>query len=435
GVLSGIPDADGVMADLGGGSIELVRLERAAAPRGAVESPGPAPGRRLYIVDEAVRQGEKLRSLVGRRFPAVPWLAGIAQEQGSGAAEHAAGVDRDMMATLPLGPLRVVEEAQRRGEKLRALVERHLASVPWLKDAARGRAFYPVGGAWRNLAKIHIQQSRYPLQVIQGYTISAGEARNLARLIAAMSKASVASLKGVSRRRAEVLPIAALVLDCVLEATAAKEVVFSAQGLREGFLFSQLPPDVAASDPLLALCREMDARESRFGSVGENLSKWTAGLFPRESDANARLRRAACHLSDAFWRAHPDYRADLAFRQVLLGPFTGITHAERAFLALTIHARYGGMSDDEAVEPALRLVADTAADRARFLGAALRLGFAYCGANTQLLPPTTLTAEPGILRFAVPAGAHAQLAAGLVERRLDSAAKAGRLKPDLRIEA
>ena len=52
----------------------------------------------------------------------------------------------------------------------RALIDQHLDSVPWLADL-RGRTFYPVGGAWRTLARIHMEQIGYPLHVIQHYRI------------------------------------------------------------------------------------------------------------------------------------------------------------------------------------------------------------------------------------------------------------------------
>src|SRR5208283_2886000 len=50
----------------------------------------------------------------------------------------------------------------------------------------------------------------------------------------------LAALPGVAARRARTLPAAALVLDRLLKRLAAERVVFSALGLREGLLYSQL---------------------------------------------------------------------------------------------------------------------------------------------------------------------------------------------------
>ncbi len=63
--------------------------------------------------------------------------------------------------------------------RARALAEADLAGVPWLHETP-GRDLYLVGGAWRALARIHMQQSGYPLAIVHHYTIAADEARDLA---------------------------------------------------------------------------------------------------------------------------------------------------------------------------------------------------------------------------------------------------------------
>ena len=55
-------------------------------------------------------------------------------------------------------------------------------------------------------------------------------------------------------------------------------------------------------------------------------------MFEDESDADARLRRAACYFSDLAWREHPDYRASWALHRLLQWPFLAADHSERAFL-------------------------------------------------------------------------------------------------------
>src|SRR6185312_12689610 len=58
--------------------------------------------------------------------------------------------------------------------------------------------------------------------------------------------------------------------------------------------------------------------------------------------AARRLRHAASLLCDLSWHEHPDYRADQALHTVLFMPVAGLDHAERAWLAAAVHARYGG---------------------------------------------------------------------------------------------
>jgi exopolyphosphatase/guanosine-5'-triphosphate,3'-diphosphate pyrophosphatase len=66
--------------------------------------------------------------------------------------------------------LRVGEVAFGEREEARQLVDQHLETVPWLGDL-RGRDFYAVGGAWRSLARIHMEQTGHPLHIIQQYRI------------------------------------------------------------------------------------------------------------------------------------------------------------------------------------------------------------------------------------------------------------------------
>lgn len=70
GVLSGLPDADGVAGDLGGGSLELTALERGRLGAGVSLPLGPLP---------LMEQGgiEAARAEVDRRLAEVPWLAAL----------------------------------------------------------------------------------------------------------------------------------------------------------------------------------------------------------------------------------------------------------------------------------------------------------------------------------------------------------------------
>src|SRR3546814_20469328 len=84
--------------------------------------------------------------------------------------------------TLALAPLRLMESCGDDRQKARRMIDKTLEAVDWLGEG-RGRAFYPVGGTWRNLARLHIQQHRYPLHAIHGHTIPYANARGLTRLI------------------------------------------------------------------------------------------------------------------------------------------------------------------------------------------------------------------------------------------------------------
>ncbi len=329
GVVAGIPGADGLMGDLGGGSLELVELNR----------------------------GE-----VGR-------------------AE-----------TLPLGPLRLMEACGEDRAAGRAEIDRQLAGVSWLGNAA-GRSFYPVGGAWRNLARLKMAQDAYPLHVIHGYELSSRVARDHAALVGRQTDQSLRRIKSLPQRRLETLPHGALVLERLLLTSGCSRLTFSGLGLREGFLFDQLPAEELRRDPLMEMAIGLAAREGRFDDLGEPLFDWSTPLFPAETPAERRLRRVACHLSDLAWREHPDYRAVQACRRILHHPFIAIDHPGRVFLAFAVYTRYGGGLADQEVAAYLRLLPAAEAHRARVLGLALRLAFQLSGATAGILRRCTLKVD------------------------------------------
>ncbi|MFA5123517.1 Ppx/GppA family phosphatase [Zavarzinia sp.] len=353
GVLSAIPEADGLVGDLGGGSLEVV--------------------------------------LVG-------------------------GGQVGAQATLPLGPLRLLEATQ--GDKARAseIIDQALAGLPWL-DQVRGRSFFAVGGAWRALAKIHMAQTSYPLRVLHHYRIMRGDVRDLSRVISNLSRESLERISGLSRRRLDTLPLAALILDRVLKATRPRDVVFSSYGLREGLLFSRLSARERALDPLIDTSVEMGARLGRFAEHGEELAQWMTPLFGDESPAEKRLRLATCHVSDIGWRNHPDYRAQQTLFEILRGPFVGIDHPGRAQMALAIYARYDGDPESGAFRQASAVMDERQVLAARVIGASLRLGHCLTGGTPGILCDCPLSFVDDGLVLTL-AARHADLDGEVVQRRL-----------------
>jgi exopolyphosphatase/guanosine-5'-triphosphate,3'-diphosphate pyrophosphatase len=169
---------------------------------------------------------------------------------------------------------------------------------------------------------------------------------------------------------------------------------------------------------------DLAAHQGRFGA-GEILTAWTDGLFAGEDLTALRLRRVACLLSDLAWAEHPDYRAEHAFQRVLRLPVVGVSHAERAMLAVTSLIRYGGRSDDP--NPALRairqhLLGDAQLARAESLGLALRLAHSLTGGVTALLNRIGLRLTPERLELLLPADL-AGLRGEVTDRRLEALAR------------
>jgi exopolyphosphatase/guanosine-5'-triphosphate,3'-diphosphate pyrophosphatase len=334
GVISGFHRPDGIVGDLGGGSLELVDVH------GARTRPG---------------------------------------------------------ITLPLGGLALQDSSGKSVKRAEKLVEKAIDGAKLLKGG-EGRNFYAIGGTWRALAQLHMAQTGYPLHMMHGYVVRADEALEFCRLVSRVNPETLSEIEVVNSARRPLLPYAALVLEHVVRKAKPRDVVFSALGVREGLLYSLLGAEERKKDALLAAAQELNLLRSRSPQHGEELIEWTDAFMASTGiDENAeerRLRHAACLLADIGWRAHPDYRGEQSLNIIAHGSFVGLDHSGRAYIALAIFFRHVGLLHDEELSPRLRELASTRTlDRARVLGAALRVAYMVSASQPGVLPRTPLKVE------------------------------------------
>lgn len=285
GVLAAFPDADGIVGDLGGGSLELARV--------------------------------------------------------SGGRVHE-------RASFSLGVLRVAEIRGRGLRALRSRVEQQLRDSGW-KGRGKGLPFYLVGGSWRALARLVMHMTGYPLPIVHGYTMPVGTAQHVVRALAHLDKARLRDVPQLSSSRAAALPDAAALLTAVSRELGSVSLVTSAYGLREGVLHRNLPEDVRDLDPLICATREEGRRLGRFPEHGDLLNRWIAPLFANESAGDARLRHASCLLADVGWRAHPEFRAERGMETALHGNWVGVDARGRAMMAQALFTSFGAVGEPEIV--------------------------------------------------------------------------------------
>jgi exopolyphosphatase/guanosine-5'-triphosphate,3'-diphosphate pyrophosphatase len=310
GVIAGIPGADGVVGDLGGGSLELVR----------------------------VRNGKPRKHL-----------------------------------SLPIGALRLDAARKAGPRRTQRLITAALAEVDWAKEG-KGLPFYMVGGSWRALAQVHMHLTDYPLPVVHQYAMDAAATDRLARALPNLSPKRLKSVPYISSARIPQLPGAALLLRAAVRKLGSSGVVASSYGIREGVLYVDLPQALKEQDPLVAAAIEEGRGEGRFPLHADALMAWMNGLFAPEPAAETRLRQVAAILSDTAWRAHPDFRAERALELAIHGNWVGINGRERTMLGTALFAVYGGPATDPAIERLTRLAGRDELARAYAWGLALRLG-------------------------------------------------------------
>ena len=294
GVLSAIPEADGIVGDLGGGSLELVRvsggkiLESVSFPLGVL---------RL----------DALRAKGGRSF------------------------DRHIAA--------VIEKAGWSGK-------------------GRGLPLYLVGGSWRALARLDMHITGYVLPVLQQYEMSPAAITRMGRTLSHIARGKLRAIPTLSSGRVPTLGNAGALLSVLLRHLESRTTIVSAFGLREGLLFTALSEAERAQDPLIVAARDEGRRLGRFVEHGDLLNRWIAPLFLGEPADLARLRHTACLLADVGWRANPEFRAERGVEVALHGKWVAIDGRGRALVAQALFTGLGGGGDPPAPIPALAAPAE-----------------------------------------------------------------------------
>ncbi|MDR7146612.1 exopolyphosphatase [Rhizobium sp. BE258] len=334
----------------------------------------------------------KVRVLSGEeeaRFSALGIISGffhpdgIAGDLGGGSLELIDIKEREIGKgiTLPLGGLRLSEYAGGSLDKARAFARKHVRSAGKILEKGAGRTFYAVGGTWRNIAKLHMELSQYPLHMMQGYEVTLEGMMQFLDQVEVARDSKDPAFQAVSKHRRALLPFGAVAMKEVLSAMKPSIISFSAQGVREGYLYSLLSEGERRADPLLAAAGELAILRARSPEHARELAEWTGRMIPSfgisETEEEGRYRQAACLLADISWRAHPDYRGLQALNLIAHSSFVGISHPGRAFIALTNYYRFEGLHDDGSTAPLAKIAGPQFVERAKLLGGLLRVVYLF----------------------------------------------------------
>lgn len=352
---------------------------------------------------------------------AEPDATGIVVDMGGASMElaHLAGGKVGARVTLALGPQRL---SGLDGPALIAAIDAEIARGQ-MALGVDGAGLILVGGAWRAFAKVQMQRTSHPLQVLHGYRMAAAEAAEAAAWVARQGAEALKGFVGVSGQRAATGPLAALVLTRLIATLKPPTVTISAFGLREGIYHEMLSPAVRRRDPLIDACQRLEARQARFPGFGQELAAFAAPLVADWPAAERRLAHAACLLNDVNWRAHPDYRPLSCFETVTRANLTGLDHAERVFIGFALLNRYGGGKHSADVAEALTLLGGEARARAKALGRAVRLGAMLSASTPGALAAARLELAPRSLTLRL-APELEPLAGQAVQRRAAALATA-----------
>lgn len=346
GVIGAFPEAHGVVADLGGGSLELVRVANGSA---------------------------------------------------------------DGASTLPLGTLRLPEHRKNGGRaEMGKALDKVIRKAGWDLSAtppeANG-ALYLVGGTWRAMAVFAMALRGHPLSDPHGFEIDPATALEVAAALSGAESEALKSRERISAMRAEKLPDAAVLLTALLARLNPAKVVFSSWGLREGLLYDRLPAHSRAADPLLAGIAVFASQRGTPVTLATRMAAWTLDAAPARAHGSERLRLAAIMLALASMQIEPNLRLPQAIDWALHKRWIAVDGKGRAMMAAAIAANGNQLTPPPRVRA---LASEEALEEAMRWGLALRLARRLGAQSRRSLEASKLVVEDGVLVLKL-AQSHAAL--------------------------
>jgi exopolyphosphatase/guanosine-5'-triphosphate,3'-diphosphate pyrophosphatase len=324
----------------------------------------------------------------------------------------------------PLGAVRMTERflpangpAKRRQiEELREHVAGELERASWLPCAGRSdhgaRRLVGIGGAVRNLAVAAQRAAGLPSNGVQGTVIEREALQELVQRLAALPASERASVPGIKPVRADLILAGALVMQSVLEIGGFDGLETTEAGLREGVFFERLLAErwpISDRSPLLADVRRasvlnLAARYHRDAVHTDHVAALALGMFDELAqlglhDGDPREREllwAACMLHDIGMSVDYDDHHKHGRYLILNGGLPGFSPLEVAIVAQAVRYHRKGMPEPG---PLASLFGEGDAARLDRCAVLLRLAEDLERSRDQLVRRTTLAAREQVLEL------------------------------------
>jgi len=275
------------------------------------------------------------------------------------------------LGSWPLGAVRMTEhflpdgdEASKKERKaLRAHVEQALADdAAWLPRA--GRRLVGIGGTMRNLAAAVQAEEDLPSLGVQGFEIRRVALDDLIKRLAHLPASERSSIKGIKYARADLILAGAIVVQAVLEFGGFDAIEVTEAGLREGVFFgSHLDGNPPLFDDVRrASVLNLAARYHVDHAHTEHVCRLALGLFDELAAAGLHdgdrwereLLWCACVLHDIGMSVDYDDHHKHSRYLILNAGLPGFTPREVALIAQAARYHRKGMPDFAELEPLAR---------------------------------------------------------------------------------
>jgi exopolyphosphatase/guanosine-5'-triphosphate,3'-diphosphate pyrophosphatase len=266
--------------------------------------------------------------------------------------------------SLPFGALRVSERflesdppTSKQLRRLRDHVRSHLAKAR-VARLADGERLVGTGGTLRNLAKIDGQMRRYPIGGLHGYELSVDRLQKVVDRLAASREKRRDELSGLSAERADSIVGGAVAIQTLAEFVRADHILVSGQGVREGIALRLLKipigsPETVKEASLASLVSRFDGwrRDAalRRRALAADLRR---ALEPRADESVVTAIDHAAHVLDIGRSLDVVNRHEHVADILLSTTLTGFAHRELALVSSIVRRAGDRHADVISLDPA-----------------------------------------------------------------------------------
>ena len=367
GVIIGFQRVNGVVVDLGGGSLELARVEK-------------------NIIYEKV--------------------------------------------SLPLGVLRLFNQPKRNKDKINSIISFYLNKIEWLRKG-KTKNLYLCGGTWRTLLNAHIFKTNYPLSILHQYKLPAIEALKFSNRLSSVKLIKLEKLVGVTKSRTNYIPIGSYILSSLIKICDPSSILCSVSGVREGSLINKAYLNILKKDSLNRSVHFIALKKGDFGENYIKLYNFLKKIFHnKDENFPIRLLLPACSLSNFDWGLGTYQRAELVFHEVINSPILKLSHNDRIKLGLVSFWRHCSTKYYPDLE-FLKLLSNSEITACRRIGAALRFASSISVISSIFYEKIKIyVANEKTLILKVPKK-YSQVISNQVQKRLKSLAEEMNLKQEI----
>ena len=332
--------------------------------------------------------------------------------------------------SLPLGVLRLFNQPKRNKDKINSIISFYLNKIEWLRKG-KTKNLYLCGGTWRTLLNAHIFKTNYPLSILHQYKLPAIEALKFSNRLSSVKLIKSEKLVGVTKSRTNYIPIGSYILSSLIKICDPSNILCSVSGVREGSLINKAYLNILKKDSLNRSVHFIALKKGDFGENYIKLYNFLKKIFPnKDENFPIRLLLPACSLSNFDWGLGTYQRAELVFHEVINSPILKLSHNDRIKLGLVSFWRHCSTKYYPDLE-FLKLLSNSEITACRRIGAALRFASSISVISSIFYEKIKIyVANEKTLILKVPKK-YSQVISNQVQKRLKSLAEEMNLKQEI----